>query len=315
MNTLQKTETRLNSFDVNRSIIEQFINAQDIRPKSKETYKKGVSYFVDYLKENSITQPTRETILDYKNHLKENYTNSTASTYLTACRVFFVWLNSVTGYPIITAGIKNPKNSSNRHLKDALTVEQARDVLKTQKRDTITDKRNFAIIELMTLTGLRTIEVTRANVEDVRSLDGVTVLYIQGKGRDAKDEFIKLPSTVLTAINDYLETRSTLAPVKDNQPLFTSTSNHNNNERLTTRSISRIAKTALRNTGLNSSRLTAHSLRHTAVTLALKGGANIRDVQQMARHSSVQTTERYAHDLRRLANSAEDTAEAYLLAV
>ena len=68
----------------------------------------------------------------------------------------------------------------------------------------------------------------------------------------------------------------------------------------------------MRTAGLDDGRLTAHSFRHTAVTCALLAGASIRDVQQMARHASPLTTERYAHDLRRLEDAAEDKLEALL---
>ena len=317
MNTLvERTNTELIELANinNEAIINKYIESLDVRPRSKQAYEKGIRYFLGYLEENNITHPQRRDILTYKDELNNNHTASTASTYLTAVRNFFTWLNAETGYPNISAGIKNPKGNRNGHLKDALSVEQARTVLKTIKRDTLKDKRDYAIIQLLTLTGLRTIEVTRANIEDIRQIDGLKVLYVQGKGRDQKDDYVKLTGLVETALNEYLEARKETEKLNGSKPLFVSDSKRNKGGRITTRSVSRIAKQALLNAGLNSDRLTAHSFRHTAVTLALKGGASIRDVQQMARHANPLTTERYAHDLKRLTNSAEDMAEQFLMA-
>ena len=78
-------------------------------------------------------------------------------------------------------------------------------------------------------------------------------------------------------------------------------------ERLTPKSISTIVKQRLIDAGYNSDRLTAHSLRHTAVTLSLIGGLPLEEVQQFARHKNISTTQIYAHNLDRAKNRSEDT--------
>jgi integrase/recombinase XerC/integrase/recombinase XerD len=87
--------------------------------------------------------------------------------------------------------------------------------------------------------------------------------------------------------------------------LFTSISDRNQGEALTTRSISRIVKQIFRGVGLDSRRLTAHSLRHTAITLSIKGGASLQQAQAMARHTDPKTTMIYFHNLNRLQAGAE----------
>ena len=74
---------------------------------------------------------------------------------------------------------------------------------------------------------------------------------------------------------------------------------------MTTRTISGIIKGHMRAAGYDSERLTAHSLRHTAATLALMGGATIQEAQQMLRHSNINTTMLYSHNLTRAANTSE----------
>lgn len=75
----------------------------------------------------------------------------------------------------------------------------------------------------------------------------------------------------------------------------------------TRRSISGLVKARLKQAGYNSDRLTAHSLRHTAVTLSLIGGQSLQEVQQFARHINITTTQIYAHNLDRANNKCEET--------
>ena len=108
------------------------------------------------------------------------------------------------------------------------------------------------------------IEVRQANVEDIRPLGDEVVLYVHGKGKSEKDDFVILPPEVEVAIRDYWVERNEL---REDSPIFVSTSNRSLGQRLSERTSSKIVKTPFRNIGLNSTRLTAHSLRHTAVSL------------------------------------------------
>lgn len=68
----------------------------------------------------------------------------------------------------------------------------------------------------------------------------------------------------------------------------------------------------MKEAGIESERITAHSLRHTAVTLALLAGATVQEAQAMARHSSINTTMIYAHNIDRLETPAEGRIEDLL---
>lgn len=294
------------------SVIDAFLASLDLKPRSVDTYRKAVSYFFSWIQAEGIQQPKRADIIRYKKDLSERYSVCTVSSYLTAVRRFFGYLNAEGAYPNVCIGVQNPK-SRQGHRKDALSLEQAKNVLATMPRETLADKRDYAIVSLLLHTGLRTCEIERANIEDMRSSLGTTVLYIQGKGRDAKDEYVKVTPTVLAAIKDYLRAReANTGRLKDDAPLFVSVSRRDYGGRITTRSISRICKQALRAAGYDDPRLTAHSFRHTAVSLPLQAGVEIREVQKMARHASPLTTEVYAHDIRRLENAAEDKTEELL---
>jgi site-specific recombinase XerD len=74
---------------------------------------------------------------------------------------------------------------------------------------------------------------------------------------------------------------------------------------LIARYLRRIIKGRMKAAGFDSERLTAYGLRHTAITQALLVGSPLQEVQQFARHSSINTTQIYAHNLDRLQSSCE----------
>ena len=161
------------------------------------------------------------------------------------------------------------------------------------------------LVTMLTM-GLRTIEVTRANIEDIRTKGNTTVLFVQGKGHEEKDDLVRMPQHVESAIRDYLSVRK----ANDlSEPLFVSTSNHNSDGRMTTRSIRRIVKQAFIAAGFDSPRLTAHSTRHTAATLSLLNGATLQQTQELLRHRNIGTTEIYAHNIDAATNPAANDVE------
>lgn len=286
----------------------RFIAYLDAKESTVETYSKAMRPFFSYMADNGITRPTRETILAYRDSLKARLKPSTVQTYIITLRLFFAWAAQEGLYPNIAEHIKGAK-LDRQHKKDALTSSQAKAILTGINRDTLQGKRDFAIMALMTSCGLRCIEVARAKIEDLRIAGDSAALYIQGKGRDEKTEYVKLAEPVEAAIRDYLKARG---KAEGKEALFTSTSNNNAGQALTTRSISGIVKEAMRAAGLDSERLTAHSLRHTAATLNLLAGGSVQETQQLLRHSNIGTTMIYAHNLERAANNSEGRIAAAL---
>lgn len=291
------------------NLAERFYNYIDVKAKSAETYKGAIKQFLLYLKGENITQPSRETVINWRETLRESHKATTIQLYITAVKLFFSYLAQEGIYPNIAEKLKGAKIRK-EHKRDCLTSNQSKSVL--SEIDTTSDKgkRDYAMIALLLTTGLRTIEIIRADIADLRTVGDDTVLFVQGKGRDDKSEYVKIAPQVERVIRQYLKTRDSIA---ENEPLFASEGNHNHAGRLTTRTIRRIVKDALLNVGLNSDRLTAHSLRHTAATIALLKGADIAEVQQMLRHSNINTTMIYSHALSRAQNNSELTiADAIL---
>lgn len=289
-------------------LVTRFLASLDVKPKTKETYRKALKQFIRYIEEKGTTQTERADILDYKAFLMANYSASTVSAYLTAVKQLYKWLEAEKISPNIAAGIKGAKGAKG-FKKDTLTTTQVKSILNTIERATLEQVRNYALINLLVRTGLRTIEIERANIEDIRQEAGQALLYIQGKGRDEKDAFVILTPATLEPLQAYLKMRG---EKNEKAPLFCSNGNRSKGERLTTRSIRRIVKEAMQAAGIDSERLTAHSLRHTAITFSLLGGASIQEAQQMARHSNINTTLIYAHNIERIGHAPERKIDSYL---
>lgn len=299
MNTLTQTS---NEVLLTPNLLNNYIAYIDATPKTVETYSKALKQFYSYTERNQIKQPTRQDIINFREYLEQNHKASTVNTYIIAIRQFFKWTELNGIYANIADHVKG-KKISREPKKDYLTPNQIKNILSSIDRTSINGKRDYALIALMVTCGLRDIEVNRANVEDIRVQGVNTVLFLQGKGRDEKNEYVIIPGNVEIALREYLKERN----ATETEPLFTSISNHANNERLTTRSISRTVKNAFIKCGYDSNRLTAHSLRHTAVTLALQSGNSLQEVQQFARHTNINTTMIYAHNLEKQSNKCANS--------
>lgn len=289
-------------------LFQQFIIFIDATPNTIRTYRGSLKQWFLYLRQNQIGHPDSETVRQYRQELQNSGKKpTTVKNYIIAVKRFFEWTEEAGFYPNIAKYIKSGHLSKN-FKKDYLTGSQARQILDKIDRSTIKGKRDYAMLVTMLTMGLRTIEVSRADIDDIRTKGNMTVLYVQGKGHDEKDDLIRMTSHVESAIRDYLSVRR----ANDlSEPLFTSTSNHNANGRMTTRSIRRIVKTAFISAGYDSPRLTAHSTRHTAATLSLLNGATLQQTQELLRHRNIGTTEIYAHNIDATTNpAATDVEEA-----
>ena len=300
--TTQKTE--LTTTLKVEELIYTFIADQDVKQSSKNVYSRTLKQYFNYIKEEALQLDNiaRANILQYKEHLLNSGMSSlTVGSYLTVVRKFYEWTEANKIYPNVAKGIKTPTRKQ-QFKKQPLLPKQATALLKHFKKQS---KRDSAIINLLLRTGLRTIEVVRANIEDITFKGDQRVLLVHGKGRDEKDAFVILTDKAFKPIESYLEERGR-ANIKE--PLFTSTSNNSKGKRLTTRTISQIAKEGLKAIGLDNNSYTAHSLRHTIAVNILRAGGSLEMAQFTLRHSNPATTQIYTSTLneeRRLENSGE----------
>ncbi|MBR4903692.1 MAG: tyrosine-type recombinase/integrase [Selenomonadaceae bacterium] len=297
------TEETVNQAD----LVAKWIAFAQVKPASVRAYTKGVKNFFAFVKTNDISNITREVLIGYKEYLGVKYRAATANLYMTATKLFIGFLYQQSIIPVNVADrIKNFKVSE-QHTKDALSAQATKKIIAAFDTATLKGKRDKAIYTLMTTCGLRCVEVMRANVGDLVTRGEKIFLQVQGKGRDDKAECVEVPAPVMNLINMYLADR---AGVVDDAPLFASVSHRNFGGRLTTTSISRIIKETLRNNGINSSRITAHSLRHTCANTMILNGVDLRRVQEVLRHKNITVTQRYLHELDRYNNGGENICAA-----
>lgn len=144
--------------------------------------------------------------------------------------------------------------------------------------------RDYCIICLFLNCGLRISEIVGLNVSDVRN----DSLRIVGKGN--KTRMVYLNDACVYAINDYLEDRKLVAAI-DKNALFLS----NRRKRMSTDAVHAMVKKTLAAAGLDATKYSSHKLRHTAATLMLSNGVDVRTLQEVLGHDHLNTTQIYTH--------------------
>jgi len=169
-----------------------------------------------------------------------------------------------------------------RALPKYLTLEQSKALLKAV--DGPNDKRDFAILMIFLNCGIRRAELVGLNMSDIYE-DRIRVV---GKGN--KERIVYMGSACRRAIDEYFPERNKIV-LTDNRALFGSR-DHN---RISVSAVHRIVKKHLAAAGLDASQFSAHKLRHTAATLMLSGGVDVKTVQEVLGHEHLNTTEIYTH--------------------
>lgn len=163
-----------------------------------------------------------------------------------------------------------------------LTLEQSAALLKSVSGPN--EKRDYAILMLFLNCGIRRSELVGLNLTDVYE-DRIRVV---GKGN--KERFVYFGSACRKAIDSYLLERNEKV-LTDNRALFGS----RNGNRISVEAVHRLVKKALLQAGLDSTQFSAHKLRHTAATMMLSGGVDVKTVQEVLGHENLNTTQIYTH--------------------
>ncbi len=288
-------------------LVDAFLAAQDVKDSSLKTYRQSIEQYMHWLDSTGRTLQglSESDIVEYKKSLlKTGHKSLTVRSYLVAVRKFYAWTEGMKIYQNIAASVKSPKvnqgGAKEHFIKMHLSEMQAVQLLEHFKDQ----PRNYAMVNLMLRTGLRSIEVSRARIEDITIRSGQRVLTVWGKGMDAPDPsvFVVLTDAAYNPIKEYLDTRP---KALGGEPLFATQGTgfnitilpdgkrevrRHNGGSMSTRLIQMIVKDGLRAIGLDDHAYSTHSLRHTTGTQLLRQGASILDVQRTLRHSSVNTT-------------------------
>jgi len=178
------------------------------------------------------------------------------------------------------ADLDSPKNR--KSLPRFLTLDESMKLLDNvggQFRE-----RDFCILTIFLNCGLRISEIAGLNLTDLRE-DHIRVL---GKGN--KERVVFINDACAEALNEYLKIRKDIATT-EKRALFLSS----RRSRISTSTIHALVKKHLLSAGLDSSKYSSHKLRHTAATLMLKNGVDVRTLQELLGHEHLNTTQIYTH--------------------
>lgn len=285
----QSFEVQTTTTNAASALVGRFLSESTANERTVELYRKSLKYFLSWTEENVAgIAIERADVVRYQKELTDErkLSPNTVAAYMLAVKNFFAWLEANRIGTDVSKGIKPPKVEKEEIVRH-LTTERSRLLL---DYFAARSKRDFAIVNLCLRTGLRSVEVVRADVGDIKFINEKRVLYVQGKGRKTKSDFVILTDAAFDPIREYLSTRPNR---KEGEPLFTSDAHRNAGERLTTRSIRRICKEGLIATGFDERGYSAHVLRHTTAATMLLNGATAEDIQFTLRHQSANTTKRY----------------------
>jgi site-specific recombinase XerD len=281
---------------------------------SADTIRNYLSQTKQYLKwceDNLLSsiEAEPEDIKLYRQHLVDSgYANSTIATKLNIVRIFY---NAAIAHGLISnnpaSSVKAPKDrkdpASRITFMEAEELKYLLDYLQSQLELAKTNKeklsllRDRLLISIMSLEGCRTVEMHQLKVENIVRQGIKTGLQVTAK---RSSRIVPLTENLTAQLNDYLQMRRKVLrrKIKSTDFVFVSLSNNNKGGQLSRRSIREICDRALIECNLKHTTgrtLTAHSLRHTAGTLALRAGADLRQVQDLLGHADPRTTSIYAH--------------------
>lgn len=221
--------------------------------------------------------------------LRSGLARSTMARRTAAVRAFSTWAYD-RGYLDSDVAARLATPQVNRHLPDVVTPDRAGTLVEAEINADVASPeaaRDRAMLELLYATGMRVAELTGLDTADVdtsRRLARVT-----GKGN--KQRVVPFGENAASAIDAWLTHRDQLlAPGTEDVPaLFLGS----RGGRIDQRQVRRVVERAAQRTG--DSDLSPHALRHSAATHMLEGGADLRVVQELLGHSSLQTTQIYTH--------------------
>ena len=257
---LATTQAPLTLLEDTKGQASKVFDLLDVSEETRKDYNCRIGLFLDFTKQKGLNH---NSYLEFKRELagRTDISVATKNKYLATAKIFLKELNRQGVLPVdITQNIKT-FSQSKKHKRDGLNDEEMDRLTDDIKAlpETPHNARLRAIISLLVFQGLRQVEIIRLDVKDVDFINKTA--FIQGKGQDDKELIYLHPETV-KALKDYLKSNK----IADGA-LFTSQSNNNRNQRLTTRALRGMIKDVLQGLGIEKS---THGFRHYFTTKLIK---------------------------------------------
>ncbi len=257
-------------------------------------YKNDLSQFDSFItglrgngKPREWEQLERDLIVDYVLGLKrKNYAEATVARKVAAIKSFFQYMQAEGSIGTNPAeNIDSPRVG--RSLPKPLSVTEIDELLEQPlKRNTPEAKRDRAMLELLYATGLRVTELVSLNIEHINMSPPP---YVRCMGKGQKERTIPIHEQAVTAVVDYInDGRPALVKNRAENAIFV----NRRGERLTRQGFWLILKQYAKEANINKP-VTPHTLRHSFATHMLRGGAPLRNVQELLGHANISTTQVY----------------------
>lgn len=279
------------------------VSAGDASVDTLKTYTRQLYQFLQWCDRHQLNPVTlvKDDIKKYRHWMikQKQYKPATIALKLAVVRRFYqaaVEKGLIAINP--AAGVKPPREKSDPAEKITyLEQAEVETLLGTIPNDgTLKSARDRAMVAIMALEGTRTVELHRADVSSLVRQGNNLGIRVEGK-RSIRT--VPLTPDIANLLVEYLHRRETIGEIlKPEKPLFIVTSTNSRGKRITRRGIRSIVDHYLQQADLKHTpgrTISAHSLRHTAGTLALRSGADLRQVQDLLGHKDPRTTSIYTH--------------------
>jgi site-specific recombinase XerD len=302
------TETLLEVF---AEFLDIDVSAGDAAGDTLNTYRRQLEQYLIWCNSYNIhpAEATKDDIKYYRRWMvdRKKFKPATIALKLAVVRRFYqaaVEKGLLGINP--AAGVKPPREK--RDPADRITYLEKAEVEQLFKAipddNSLKAARDRAIIAIMTLEGTRTVELHRTNIADLVRQGNNIGIRVEGK---RSIRVVPLTPDIFRILMKYLNMREEMGEVlKPSQPLFVAVGNRAGGQRISRRGIRFVIDRYLQASALKHTpgrTISAHSLRHTAGTLALRSGAELRQVQDLLGHADPRTTCIYAHVADRWVNN------------
>ena len=263
----------------NTNILNKFILSKEIEGCSNRTlnyYKDNINKMFD-----AVNLPVNEITTEILRNYLADYKSNSSAGMVTIDNIrrtlssFFAWLEN-EDYIVKSPVRRIHKVKTTRRVKETLTDENLEKL-----RDTCSNVRDLAILELLISTGMRVGEITRLNISDMNFQERSCIVL--GKGNSEREVYFSVKSKMY--IKKYLETRT-----DDNEALFVSLIKPYN--RLGISGIEILIRNLWKEANIN--KVHPHKFRRTMATMAIDKGMPIEQVQKLLGHIKIDTTMEYA---------------------
>ena len=270
--------------------LDEFIDSNLVEKGNSENtvsaYKADLNQFIYWLKKKnfSLKTITEDNLENYLIFLSKRGYKSSSISRKTAClKAFFKFLLKENYRKSNLMKNINRRNNT-KLLPKSIPNNEINLIFRNLNKIRKNKLRNIAIFEILYGCGLRVSELINLDLENINFEE----LEIKCTGKGNKQRILPTNEKCLTSINDYIDEERNDLNTKKSKALFL----NRNGERLSRQSIWAIVRKCTLNLNL-SSEVTPHTLRHSYATELLKGGANIREVQELMGHASLSATQIY----------------------